>query len=338
MIVDLRSDTLTKPTPAMLETMMSAEVGDDVFNEDPTIHQLQDRVAEMLGKEAALFVASGTMANQLAIAAQTQPHDEIILDFRSHIYQYEQGAPAVISGVQVRPLSFDHGLPTKEVITESIRFPDVHQTRSRLLCLEVTHNFHGGRIPDYDTLKNVCDHAHSLGLKVHIDGARIWNAVVATGRPVTDFSGLSDTLMFCFSKGLGAPVGSILVGSKDTITEAHYLRKGLGGGWRQAGYLAAAGLHAIDHHIDRLAIDHKHAERIKEAIESNPNLVLTDRLDTNMIFFSPKDAAQLESYSNRLTEKGILNDWEHFNKIRLVTHLDISPEMIDYAVEEIKKL
>ena len=234
MIVDLRSDTLTKPTPAMLEAMMSAEVGDDVFNEDPTIHRLQDSVAKKLGKEAALFVATGTMANQLAIAAQTHLRDEIILDYRSHINQYEQGAPSVISGLQMKALPFDHGLPTKEIVSESIRFPDIHQTRSRLLCLEVTHNFHGGRIPDYDSLKGVAEHARTLGLRVHIDGARIWNAVIATGRPITDYSNLCDTMMFCFSKGLGAPVGSILVGTKETIKEAHYIRKGFGGGWRQA--------------------------------------------------------------------------------------------------------
>ena len=254
MLVDLRSDVLTKPTPEMKEAMMSASMGDDVFRDDPTTELLQKKVAGLTGKDGALFVVSGTMANQLAIASSTQPHDEVMLDVKSHISQFEQGAPAVISGVQLRPAPFIDSLPDKQMFEDAIRFPDIHHPTSRLLCLEVTHNYNGGMIPDLEKLKNVCQKARDLGLTIHIDGARIWNAVVSSGTPITEYTSLCDSMMFCFSKGLGTPIGSILVGNEEAIKRAHYLRKGLGGGWRQPGMLSAAAIYALDHNIDRKSV------------------------------------------------------------------------------------
>jgi threonine aldolase len=335
MIVDLRSDVLTEPTPKMLEAMMRASTGDDVFGEEPTVKKLEEKVAFLTGKEAAIFVVSGTMANQLAIASQTEPHDEVILDINSHIFQFEQGAPAILSGVQLRPINFNNSLPDENPLKNSIRFPDIHHPVSKLLCLEITHNYNGGAIPDLKKIKSVVKTARDLGLKIHIDGARIWNAVVASGLSIKEYASYCDTMMFCFSKGLGAPIGSILVGSKKVIERARYLRKGIGGGWRKPGLLAAAALYAIENNIERLAEDHRHAKMIAKAIANNPNLKLAGSTDTNMVFFSPKNI-DLEIYSKRLTEKGVLHDWQHFKMIRLVTYLGISDEMINYTIEQIK--
>lgn len=337
MIVDLRSDVLTKPTPEMLKAMFSASMGDDVFEEDATVKKLQEKVADLTGKEAALFVVSGTMANQLAIAAQTLPHDEIILDVNSHIFQFEQGAPAVNCGVQTRPISYTGGLPNGDELGRSFRGPDIHQPISRLLCLEITHNYDGGTIADIEKIRVISGIAHNAGLKIHTDGARVWNAVIASGLSIKEYASLADTMMFCFSKGLGAPIGSILVGPKDTIERARYLRKGFGGGWRQPGMLAAAALYALDHHIERLADDHRRAKRLAEAISANPNLELARRVDTNMVFFRPRNMA-IETCSKKLTAQGVENDWEHFGAIRLVTYLNIDDEMIDYAIRQISTL
>ncbi|HBF43329.1 MAG TPA: low specificity L-threonine aldolase [Desulfobacteraceae bacterium] len=337
MLVDLRSDVLTKPTHEMKEAMMSASMGDDVFGDDPTTELLQEKIARLTGKDRALFVLSGTMANQLAIASSTQPHDEVLLDLKSHIFQFEQGAPAVISGVQLRPAPFIDSLPDNKMLEDAIRFPDIHHPTSRLLCLEVTHNYNGGMIPDFEKLKSVCKKAKDLGLTIHIDGARIWDAVSASDRRITEYGSLCDSMMFCFSKGLGAPIGSILVGTEEAIKRAHYLRKGLGGGWRQPGMLAAAAVYALDHNIDRLAEDHRRAQMLAKAINEHPDLEIVCRVDTNMVFFKPKKG-DLESYSNRLTEKGILQDWQHFNAIRLVIYLGIDDEMIEYTIEQIKTI
>ena len=337
MIVDFRSDVLTKPTTEMKEAMMSASAGDDVFNEEKTTKLLQERVAKLTGKEDAIFLVSGTMANQLAIASLTQPHDEVILDIKSHIFQFEQGAPSVISGVQLRPISFIDSLPDGKMLEDSLRFSDIHHPNSRLLCLEATHNYNGGMIPDLGNLKKVTEKASGFGLKIHIDGARIWNAVIESGTSITEYTSLCDSMMFCFSKGLGAPIGSILVGSEEVINRARYIRKGLGGGWRKPGMLAAAAIYALDHHIDRLAEDHRRAKRIAEAIIENPELEIVGRVDTNMVFFRPI-RGDLEAYSNKLTEKGILQSWQHFNAIRMVIYLGIDDAMIDYTVEEIQKI
>lgn len=313
---------------------MSAPIGDDVFGEDTTVDALQEKAAEITGKEAALFVVSGTMANQLAIASLTKPHDEVILDLYSHIFQFEQGAPAVLSGVQLRPIAFIDGVPDEAELRRSIRFPDVHHPASCLFCLEITHNYHGGMIPNIEKITRVTQVAREAGLKIHLDGARIWNAVVATGISIKEYARLCDTMMFCFSKGLGAPVGSILVGSRDVIERARYLRKGIGGGWRKPAMLAAAAVYALDHHIERLADDHRRAKRLAEAVSADPRLELTRRVETNMVFFRPK-SGDLKAYSEKLTDAGVLHDWRHFNAIRLVTYLGIDDKMIDYAIERV---
>lgn len=335
MIVDLRSDVLTKPTPKMLEVMMCASMNDDVFGEEPTVKKLEEKVASLTGKEAAIFVVSGTMANQLAIASQTEPHDEVILDVNSHIFQFEQGAAAVLSGVQLRPINFIDSLPDEDILKNSIRFPDIHHPVSKILSLEITHNYNGGAIPDLKRLKSVVKTTKNLGLKIHIDGARIWNAVIATGISIKEYASCCDTMMFCFSKGLGAPIGSILVGAKKVIERARYLRKGIGGGWRKPGMLAAAALYSLENNIERLAEDHHHAKIIAEAVTNNPNLKLTRSTDTNMVFFSPKNI-DLETYSKKLADKGILHDWQHFKTIRFVTHLNITKKMVDYTIAQLR--
>lgn len=338
MIIDLRSDTLTKPTPEMLKAMMGATMDDDVFGEDKTTNELQEKVAKLTGKEAALFVCSGTMANQLAIASQTQLNDEVLLSENCHIFQFEQGAAAKISGVQLRPVRFNHALPDLDALKGAIRFPDIHHPTSKLLCLELTHNHNNGTVPSINEIRKVCNKARELGLKVHIDGARIWNAVIATGTPTTKYSELCDTMMFCFSKGLGTPIGSILVGTKEVIKKAHYFRKGIGGGWRQPGMLAAAANHALDNNIERLSEDHRHAQQIAEAVTSNPNLKLCGEVGTNMVFFKPKKEELLEDYSKRLSKSGVLNGWSHYKAIRLACYLGITDEMIEYTTKQIKSL
>lgn len=331
MIVDFRSDVLTKPSSGMMKAMMSASMGDDVYGEDEDVNALEDRVAKLTGKEAALFVVSGTMANQLGIAAQTSPRDEVLLDLRSHIFQFEQGAPAVISGVQLRPIPFARSLPSITDMEVALRFADIHHPTSRLLCLEITHNYNGGMIPNTDDLKKVCARAKELGLKIHIDGARIWNAVVASGVSIKEYASICDTMMFCFSKGLGTPIGSMLVGTKDTIERARYMRKGLGGGWRQPGMLAAAANYALDNNIDRLKEDHRRAQMLARAIEGNPELELLRSVETNIVIFGPK-RRDVRSYSEKLASNDILQDWQHFGAIRLVTHLGIGDDMIEYAI------
>ncbi len=335
MIVDLRSDVLTRPSKEMIEAMTGATFGDDVFCEDETTTRLEQRTAALTGKEAAIFVASGTMANQLAIAALTTPHDEILLDSRSHIFFFEQGAPAVLSGVQLRPIPFHDCLPDESEMRLAIRPSDVHHPKSKLLCLEVTHNYNGGQVANFEGLKRTAQTARELGLLIHIDGARIFNASIATGIPVRDYASLCDTMMFCFSKGLGTPVGSILVGSKRTIDRARYFRKGFGGGWRQPGMLAAAASFALDHNVDRLIDDHRRASALSEAIAANSELTLTRRTETNMVFFSPKNG-NFEKWSKKLTEKGILQNWQSFRTFRMVTHMGITDEMIGYAIEQFK--
>ncbi len=332
--IDLRSDCVTLPSQAMKEAMMAAPLGDDVLGDDPTVNALQERVAQMLGKEASLFVVSGTMANQLAIGAQTSPHDEVILDLKSHIFQFEQGAPAVLSGVQLRPVDFGGVLPQTEMIASHVRTPDIHHPSSRMLCLEATHNYRGGTIPDFTKMKEISNAAHRHGLKVHIDGARIWNAAVASSTKITEFAEICDSMMFCFSKGLGCPIGSVLAGSKEMIKKAHYLRKGFGGGWRQAGMLAAAANYALDNNIDRLADDHRRAKLLAEAIEANPELELIGRVETNIIYFRPR-IASMEQLSAKLTANGILHDWRHFNAFRFVVHMDITDEMVEKCVKTI---
>jgi threonine aldolase len=339
-MIDLRSDTVTRPTPAMRDAMHAAPVGDDVLGDDPSVQQLEAHVAALLGKQASMFVPSGTMANQCAIRVHTQPGDEIIAHEGSHIMHYEGGGPAVISGCMIAPLSGLHGRFSAQQVRSAVRVDNVHYPRSALLLIENTHNRGGGSPWPVAQLHEVCDAARDAGLRVHIDGARLWNASVALGVPAAQLASKADSVSVCLSKGLGAPVGSLLVGSHECIARARRVRKMLGGGMRQAGLLAAAGLHALHHHVARLAQDHEHAKLLARAIASNPGLALSEQHEalaggervpsTNIVLFSLRDglAAQL---CERLREAGLLALPTGDRSVRVVTHLDVSPEQAQRA-------
>jgi threonine aldolase len=333
--IDLRSDTVTRPTPAMRQAMLQAEVGDDVYGEDPTVNRLEALACELTGAEAALFVVSGTMANQLAIRVHTQPGDEALLDARAHPLHHEAGGAAVFSGVTLMPLASERGFPAPEVVEASVRTPTRYHARTRLLLLENTHNAAGGTVLPLAHLDALRAVAERKGLAVHMDGARVFNASVASGVPVREYFARVDTLSFCLSKGLGAPVGSVLCGPADKLLVARRLRTALGGAWRQAGMLAAAGLHALTHHVGRLADDHAHARRLAEAIQANPRFELVQPPETNIVVWQLADRAAwprtrellatLEATGLRL---GLIDD---HHLLRAVTHLDVSAAQIERA-------
>src|SRR6266545_3801121 len=285
-IVDLRSDTLTLPTPAMREAMARAEVGDDVWQEDPTVRSLEEQAARRTGKEAALFVSSGTQGNLVSVLTQTRPGQEIILDADSHIFNYEVAGAAVFGGVQTLPLKTERGFLTPEQVREHVRPSNVHIPVTGLVCLENTHNRHGGTCCTPEEIEAVAAAAHGVGVPVHLDGARIFNAAVALKRPVVDFARPVDSITFCLSKGLGAPVGSLICGSRDFVTRARRVRKMLGGGMRQVGVLAAAGLVALESMVDRLAEDHANARRLAEGVARLPRVRLDlGKVQTNIVIF-----------------------------------------------------
>ena len=334
-LLDFRSDTVTRPTPAMRRAMAEAEVGDDVFGEDPTVNRLQRRMAEMLDKEAALFVASGTMSNVIAVRLHCRAGQELICESSSHIYSFEQSAYAQLCGVAARPVRGTGGVVQVEQLHELIRPDDPHHVRTALVCLENTHNHGGGRIQPYEIVEAICRWAHSHGLKTHLDGARLLNAVVATGIRAPEWTNHFETVSVCFSKGLGAPVGSVLAGSTELIAEAVRHRKVLGGGMRQAGILAAAALYAVDHHVDRLAEDHANAARLAAGIRQIDGLRLADDLvDTNILFFrvDPSLGTAAE-FSARLKQRGLLMLPTARETIRAVTHLDVGEADVDRAIE-----
>jgi threonine aldolase len=331
--IDLRSDTVTRPTPAMRQAMANAEVGDDVFDDDPTLHRLQDRVAALLGKEAALFVVSGTMGNQLAVRSQVRHGEEVLLERECHIFNYEAGAAAALSGAQLNALPGVRGALEPAQVAAAVRGPDYHNPPSRLLCLENTHNRAGGAVIPLDALSATARAATERGLQVHLDGARLWNAAVATGVPLARWAAPFDTVMMCFSKGLGAPVGSILVGERETIARARRLRKMFGGGIRQGGVLAEACLYALDHHIDRLAEDHRRARRLAELVQGAPGLQADPaRVETNIVLFDLTDGAtSAETAVQRLRERGLWMVPFGPRTLRAVTHLDVDDAQIERA-------
>ena len=338
-LVDLRSDTVTRPSDGMREAIASARVGDDVLGDDPTVKELESRMAELLGKEAALYVPSGTMSNTLAILSQTRPGDEVICDINCHIFNYEAGASAVIGGVQLHPLNGDRGVLDAGDVKGAIRPVNVHHPRTSLITVENTHNRAGGRIYPFDDLLSVSSIAGENGLRVHMDGARLANAVVETGIPFKKYADLVDSVTFCFSKGLGAPVGSILVSDGETIERARFWRKRLGGGMRQVGILAAACLYALDHNLDRLKNDHEHARRIGEVIESSRKANLRFPVETNIIIFElTDDSRTIEEFNNELEERGILALTFGGRFMRMVTHLDVSSDDVDYVVRVLNEL
>ncbi len=333
-MIDLRSDTVTRPTAAMRAAMAAAEVGDDVFGEDPTVQRLQERIAHTLGKDAALFVPSGTMANQLAILVHCRPGDEVVVTEGAHCAWYEAGAGAALAGVQFVHAGNDVAI-SPQALDAAVKPTAYYYPRTRLLALENTHNRSGGRVSLPSTVNAVASRARALGLAVHIDGARIFNAAAASGFSVATLAASADTISVCFSKGLGAPVGSALVGNRDTIRDALRLRKMLGGGMRQAGILAAAALYALDHHVVRLAEDHSNAARLAFHLASVPRLrVLTP--ETNIVMVDvPGDSsdAPAETFASRARDAGVLVSVFGPNRLRLVTHLDVSSEQCTRASE-----
>jgi len=337
--IDLRSDTVTKPTPAMREAMAAAEVGDDVFGEDPTVVALESRIAGMLGKEAALYVPSGTMSNQLAVRVHCGPGDEFLCEANCHIHNYEQGAYAQLFGVATQPIEGEHGVLRLDELVDRIRPDNDHSARTRLVCLENTHNRGAGRVLPYDGVVEICRWAAENGLARHLDGARLFNAAAATGISLRDWAQHFDTVSVCFSKSLGAPVGSALCGPAELIRKARRHRKALGGGMRQAGIIAAGALYALDHHIDRLGEDHEKARVFAAAIRKTPGLTLDpDIVDTNIIIFkiAPTLGTAAE-FTAKLREQGVLLHTIARQRIRAVTHLDVSLEQVRRAGELIRE-
>jgi threonine aldolase len=333
-LIDLRSDTVTRPSPEMRAAMAEARVGDDVFGEDPTVRELEERTAEMLGKDAALFVPSGTMGNQLGIRVHCQAGDEFLCESNCHILFYEQGAYAQLFGIAAQAVEGDHGVLSVEQLVGRIRpVNNDHYTRTRLVCLENTHNRGSGRVQPYDSVVEICGWAADHGLARHLDGARLFNAVVATGISAAEWAGHFDTISVCFSKGLGAPVGSALVGPADLIRQARRHRKALGGGMRQAGIIAAGALYALDNNIDRLAQDHQHARILGEAIRNTPGLRLDPEIvDTNIVIFElDPELGTAPAFSARLRDEGILMNAMGPQRLRAVTHLDVSRKDVQNA-------
>lgn len=336
--LDFRSDTVTRPTPHMRAAMAEAAVGDDVFGEDPTVIRLQEQLAQVLGKEAAVYVPSGTMSNLIGVRLHAKPGDEMICEAGCHILNYEQAGYAQLSGVAARAVEGEHGVLRVEQLEGLVRPSDAHQVRTRLVCLENTHNRGGGRILPYDTVEAVCRWAHAAGLRTHLDGARLFNAAVATGIEAARWAAHFDTVSVCFSKGLGAPVGSALAGPRELIAEAIRHRKVLGGGMREAGVIAAGALYALEHHVDRLADDHANAQRLADGIRSIDGLELDPKVvDTNLVFFRV-DAAlgTAREFSSKLKERGLLMLPISPAKIRAVTHLDVNSDDCDRAVAILK--
>lgn len=330
-VVDLRSDTVTLPTPAMRRAMAEAEVGDDVFGDDPTVQRLEARTADLLGKEAAVFVPSGTMGNQIALRAHTEPGDEIVVESEAHVYYYEGGAPAALSGVMCRCVAGRRGVFRGTDLESVLRPPDVHFARTRLVCIENTHNRGGGSLWPLEAILDVAATARRHDLRLHLDGARLWNAAVATGIPERDYAAPFDSVNVCFSKGLGAPVGSALAGTREFIARARRFRKQFGGGMRQAGLLAAAALHALEHHRERLAEDHAHARYLAEALARLPGVGIDpDAVQTNIVRFQVTRQSARE-WVETLAAAGVRVLATGPDAIRAVTNLNVNRADIEYA-------
>lgn len=339
MNINLISDTVTKPTPGMLQAMMQAEVGDDVFKNDPTINALEEKVAALFGKEAALFFPSGTMANQTAIKLHTQPGDQLIADKYAHIYNYEGGGVSFNSGVSCKLIDGHRGMITAQQVEASINPPDFyHSPLTTLVSLENTTNKGGGACWDLEEMKAIKAVCEKHGLKYHLDGARLWNAMVAKKQTPEAFGGLFDTISVCFSKGLGCPVGSMLVGSKEDMDKALRIRKIFGGGMRQAGYLAAAAIYAIDHQWQRLEEDHRKAAEIAELLKTLPFIKSVEPVETNILIFNLTDDVDEAGFLSTLKEHGIQIITMGQGKLRIVTHLDYNDEMHHYFLDLIKNI
>jgi threonine aldolase len=339
--IDLRSDTVTQPTQAMREAMAAAEVGDDVYGEDPTINRLEEAAAELMGKEAAVFVPSGTMGNQIAIHVHTQPGTEVIAEAGSHIFNFEMGAMAALSGTLPRPISTSEGILDPEQVEVAIQPPAGYRTPTALLVLENSHNLAGGRVMDRERMAELAAVARRHGLPVHLDGARIHNAAAHLGTTAAELAADCDTVMFCLSKGLAAPVGSLLAGSTKTIEHARRVRKMFGGGMRQAGILAAAGLVALEEVLPRLAEDNRRGRALADGIAQVPGIDLDPvTVETNIVFFrlSPSAPRTAPELSSGLAEQGVLAHSLGHDSIRMVTHYQISDEDVEAAIDAVRQV
>ncbi|GJQ21646.1 MAG: threonine aldolase [Bacteroidia bacterium] len=329
-MIDLRSDTVTKPSKGMREAMAKAEVGDDVFGEDPTVNRLQETAADLLGKEDALFTPSGVMANQIAIRCLTEPGDEVIVERNAHILNYETAAPALISSVQLFPVDGSRGILEVEQLRAALRPSAYYMPRTSLICLENTHNMAGGSVFPIETMRSIRSFAKEAGIRIHLDGARLWNAWVASGVHPREYSAQADTVSVCFSKGLGAPVGSLVAGSREFIRRARTVRKILGGGMRQAGILAAAALYAMQHHVERLKEDHEHARMFAETLANDAGGAATcEPVETNIIIIHLTGRERSASeVVRKLRDKGVLLIMAGPRTLRAVTHMDVSRDEV----------
>jgi threonine aldolase len=339
MEINLVSDTVTKPTVEMLHFMFKAEVGDDVYKQDPTVNELESTVAELFGMEAALFFPSGTMANQTAIKLHTQPGEQVICDKYAHIYHYEGGGASFNSGVSCCLLDGKRGMITAELVKEAINDPEFyHAPKTSLVSVENTTNKGGGACYELDDLRKIKQVCVENNLKFHLDGARLWNALVAKKQHPKQFGELFDTISVCLSKGLGAPIGSVLIGSKEDMKRALRIRKIFGGGMRQAGYLAAAGMYALQHHISRLDDDHKRAKELASVLETLNWVGKVEPVETNILIFSLREGLEDKWVVDKLRQKNIAISGMGKGKLRIVTHMDYKQVMHDYVIDVLQKM
>lgn len=339
MKIDLRSDTVTKPTKKMLDSMMYTQVGDDVYKEDPTVNALEERLAKMFGKPKALFFPSGTMANQTAIKLHTQPGDQVICDKDAHIYNYEGGGASFNSGVSCKLINGSRGMFTAEQVIEAINPPDFyHSPLTSLVEIENTTNRGGGACWDFEELKKIRTVCNTHNLGFHLDGARIWNALVAKNETAKDYGKVFDTISVCLSKGLGCPIGSVLIGDEDIMENAIRIRKILGGGMRQVGYLAAAGIYALDNNLERLAEDHKKAKEIETVLSKLSFVKKVEPVETNIVIFELQDQLNDSNFLKTLENNNIRMSSMGQGKLRIVTHLDYTDAMHDYFLTFLKNM
>jgi threonine aldolase len=338
-MIDLRSDTVTRPTPAMREAMFAAEVGDDVYGEDPTVNRLESDAAALFGREAAIFVPTGTMGNQIAIRLHTQHGQEIVCEARAHVMDWEMAMAAAFSGCQLRTVAGERGILTWDRIRQAIGPKLYYRAQTALVCIENTHNMAGGTVTPLAVMREICEGAHAVGLPVHLDGARIFNAAAALGVGVAELTEGCDTVMFCLSKGLGAPAGSMLVSSREAIEQARIFRKALGGGMRQVGVLAAAGLVALHEMPARLTDDHANARLLAEAVAAEANAEIDlDAVETNIVIFNLRGEGDAAAFCAGLKTKGVLASAIGPHSIRFVTHYDVDREACRGAARTVVEL
>jgi threonine aldolase len=339
-LIDLRSDTVTRPTAGMKKAMFEADLGDDVFGEDPTVNRLQETVAALLGKEAALYVPSGTMGNQVCIKVHTQPGDEVIAEKGAHVFNYETGGAAFLSNVQVHTVEGVYGRMALDQIRRAIRPSIYYMPKSRLICLENTHNRAGGTIYPLQEMREISAFARGEGIRLHLDGARLWNACAATGVAPREYAACADSVSVCLSKGLGAPVGSVLAGPKEFVEEARHFRKIFGGGMRQAGILAAAGLYALEHHRDRLVEDHEKARWLATELSTVKGMEIDlVSVQTNIVIISVEHSGKTpEEIQAALRKRGVALSLGNYMGLRAVTHLDVSMDEVRRAARNIREV